>query len=206
MIRSILNFIKKNTTPLFVIKRADNNISSEKMLIREEVKESKKLMTDENKKEQATAIHSKIESLQEFISAKTILFYWSMNDEVPTHEFIKKWHNTKTILLPVVKGNHMTIKPYSPENIMEKNKLGVLEPQQVADYLDQVDLAIIPGVAFDRNKRRLGRGRGYYDRYFKNKRFHKWGVCFDFQLYHKIPSASFDIRMDKVITPNEIIQ
>ncbi len=206
MIKAIFKFIKKNTTPLFVIKRADNNITSEKMLIRDEVREAKKLLSEEDKAEQAAEILNKIETHPEFIKAKTILMYWSLNDEVPTHDFIKKWHDSKTILLPVVKGHQMTIKPYSPDTIMEKNSLGVQEPQQVSDYLDQVDLAIIPGVAFDRNKRRLGRGRGYYDRYFKNRRFHKWGVCFDFQLYHKIPSASFDIRMDKVITPNEIIQ
>lgn len=204
MIR-FLKQIAQKTRPFFNKKTTEEKIITEKALIREEVKSSKKRLSIEEKTKQADLIFDTIETLQEFNNAQTILMYWSMDDEVPTHQFIRKWSASKTILLPVVKGHLMTIKTYSHKDDMEKNSFGVLEPRQISDFLDKVDLAIIPGLAFDRNKRRLGRGKGYYDRYLKNKPFRKWGVCFDFQLYHSIPSASFDIRMDKIITCNEVV-
>lgn len=205
MLFEFVRFIRQNSRSLFRKKTAEERIISEKMIIREEVKAAKRKMTDEYIDEQAFVVFGKIEVMPEFINAKILMLYWSMKDELPTHNFIRKWSKTKTILLPVVKGSHMTIKPYSANDEMEKNSLGVMEPQSTKEYLDKVDLVIIPGVAFDKNRRRLGRGKGYYDRYFKHKKFPKWGICFDFQLYHNIPSAAFDVRMDKIITASETI-
>jgi len=205
MLRNFFLFMGKNTRRLFKKRTQAEIIISEKMKIRDEVKEAKHKIADEIKRFQSDQILEKIELQKEFIDAKTVLMYWSMSDEVATHDFIRKWSEEKTILLPVVKGQHMTLRPFSHKENLAKNEMGMMEPLSSQDYLKQVDLAIIPGIAFDRNKRRLGRGKGYYDRYFKNRNFSKWGICFDFQLYHNIPSASFDIRMDRVITPNEII-
>lgn len=181
-------------------------ISIEKDKIRKEIKERKKELTEEEKQLAAQAIFSIIESRPEFIKAKTLLLYWSMPDEVPTHEFIKKWSASKLILLPVVKGHHMTIRPFVGEDGLSKGDWNVMEPTSSHDYLKMINLVIVPGVAFDRKKRRLGRGKGYYDKYFKSKRLEKWGLCFDFQLYNTIPTASFDVMMDVVFTPSELIE
>jgi len=67
-------------------------------------------------------------------------------------------------------------------------------------------LVIAPGIAFDRKRRRLGRGKGYYDIYFKDKKMKKWGVAFDFQLLDLVPVANFDIKMNKVFTPSFTIE
>jgi 5-formyltetrahydrofolate cyclo-ligase len=189
------------------LRNEDENeaIISEKENIRQEIRSLKKNLTDEEKKNSATAVFNKIESRPEFIKAKTILLYWSMPDELPTHDFIKKWCYSKSVLLPVVKGHHMTIRPFSTEAGLAQGDWSVMEPMTGNDYLKMVDLVIVPGIAFDRNKRRLGRGKGYYDRYFKNKKLEKWGICYDFQIYDNIPVASFDITMNKVFTPSEII-
>ncbi len=184
---------------------SDTQIKSEKYIIREEVKAAKKNLTDEYKKQQAEAVYIKIERMKEFINAKTVLMYWSVNDELPTHKFIKKWSQSKTILLPVVKGDHLAIRPFKTEANLVSGSFKIMEPMNSRDYMKLVDLVIVPGVAFDRKKRRLGRGRGYYDRYFKNKHITKWGIGFDFQLYETIPSASFDIQMNRIITPSETV-
>jgi 5-formyltetrahydrofolate cyclo-ligase len=72
--------------------------------------------------------------------------------------------------------------------------------------MSKIDLVIAPGIAFDKNKSRLGRGKGYYDRFFINKRIVKIGVGFDFQLLESIPVNQFDIKMDKIITPSFSIE
>lgn len=182
-----------------------NNVISEKELIREKIKKKKQQLTDKEKEIEAANVFEKIEALPEFINAHNIMIYWSMPDELPTHNFIIRWSKKKTMLLPVVKGEDMLIKPFSTKEELKQGSLGIWEPDTQKEYLNSIDLVIVPGVAFDRDKSRLGRGKGYYDRYFINKRIVKIGVCFDFQLLESIPEDSFDIKMDKVITSSILI-
>ena len=183
-----------------------NNVISEKELIREKIKKKKQQLTDNEKEIEAANVFEKIEALPEFINAHNIMIYWSMPDELPTHNFIIRWSKKKTMLLPVVKGEDMLIKPFSTKEELKQGSLGIWEPDTQKEYLNSIDLVIVPGVAFDRDKSRLGRGKGYYDRYFINKRIVKIGVCFDFQLLESIPIDSFDIKMDKVVTNSILIE
>ena len=64
---------------------------------------------------------------------------------------------------------------------------------------DEIDLAVIPGVAFDRYGHRLGRGKGYYDRLLPQIPAPKVGICFPFQLIEEVPAEAFDFRMDTII-------
>ena len=184
----------------------NSNVTSEKELIRERIKTKKQQLTDKEKEIEAANVFEKIEALPEFINAHNIMIYWSMPDELPTHNFIIRWSKKKTMLLPVVKGEDMLIKPFSTKEELKQGSLGIWEPDTQKEYLNSIDLVIVPGVAFDRNKSRLGRGKGYYDRYFINKRIVKIGVCFDFQLLESIPIDSFDIKMDKVVTNSILIE
>ena len=184
----------------------NSNVTSEKELIRERIKKKKQQLTDKEKEIEAANVFEKIEALPEFINAHNIMIYWSMPDELPTHNFIIRWSKKKTMLLPVVKGEDMLIKPFSTKEELKQGSLGIWEPDTQKEYLNSIDLVIVPGVAFDRNKSRLGRGKGYYDRYFINKRIVKIGVCFDFQLLESIPIDSFDIKMDKVVTNSFLIE
>ena len=184
----------------------NSNVTSEKELIRERIKKKKQQLTDNEKEIEAANVFEKIEALPEFINAHNIMIYWSMPDELPTHNFIIRWSKKKTMLLPVVKGEDMLIKPFSTKEELKQGSLGIWEPDTQKEYLNSIDLVIVPGVAFDRDKSRLGRGKGYYDRYFINKRIVKIGVCFDFQLLESIPIDSFDIKMDKVVTNSILIE
>ncbi len=80
-----------------------------------------------------------------------------------------------------------------------KGVFGILEPADALAEMPPLDLAIIPGLAFDRQNNRLGRGKGYYDKFLKMKDLQKIGVCFGCQLFDEILHEEFDVRMDKVI-------
>lgn len=196
--RDIKNMFRKNDD-------FENKIDLEKSALRYEVSIKKKKLTEEYKNSQAKIIFDKIEKHPKFIKAKSVLMYWSLPDEVPTHDFIKKWSNSKTILLPVVKKGQMTIRPFVSEDSLSEGYFNVMEPKSGKEYLKSVELAIIPGVAFDRKKRRLGRGKGYYDKYLKKRSIKKWGLCFDFQLFDKVPTTRSDIKMDMVFTSHETV-
>lgn len=179
---------------------------SEKTKIRRRIRNKKNILSDMDKSQSATAVFEKIEKLQEFIDAKSVLMYWSLPDELPTHSFIVKWSNKKQMLLPMVKGDKMLIKPFTTTEELQKSDLGIWEPETQKEYLKHIDLVIVPGVAFDKSKNRLGRGKGYYDRYFNGKKIVRIGICYDFQLLEIIPTEPFDVKMDKVITPNYTVQ
>ncbi len=153
----------------------------------------------------SVAVFKQIEKMHEFINAEVVLIYWSTRWELPTHDFIEKWSSEKTFLLPSVYGKGMRMKKFvSYEDLIEGEKR-IKEPQTEI-YTGKVDLAIIPGMAFDKKKNRMGRGKGYYDRFLADKNIPAYGVCFDFQLLKRVPTEKTDIKMDRVITPNRMIE
>ena len=131
--------------------------------------------------------------------------YWSLDDELPTHQFIEKWSANKQIILPAISGEDMILKKYSETKHLITGKLGISEPAIDGDYDGKIDLVIVPGIAFDKSKNRLGRGKGFYDRYFNHNEVYKIGICFNFQLLKTIPATLHDVKMDKIITSSIII-
>ncbi len=189
-----------------LFKRKKKEVLSEKSLIRQNIWYKKQHISEKEKEIEAEEVFEKIESLPEFQTANTILMYWSLPDELPTHNFIIKWSKKKQMLLPVVKENEMLIKPFSTKNELTQGSLGTWEPSVQKEYINKIDLVIVPGIAFDKNKSRLGRGKGYYDKYFVNRHIKKIGIGFDFQLIEKVPTEAYDIKMDKIITRSRIIE
>ena len=86
---------------------------------------------------------------------------------------------------------------------MSMGRFGVLEPMEGCPVvpLNQLDFILVPGVAFDLAGRRLGRGKGFYDRLLAEVRGHKCGVVFDAQLVAEVPEEPHDIRVDSILTP-----
>lgn len=145
---------------------------------------------------------SALEAHPAFRAANTILLYHSLPDEVCTHAFVKYWCQYKRVLLPVVTGDDLELRLYTPESSLAVGAFGIEEPQgPVFSNYSEIDLAVVPGVAFDPKGNRLGRGRGYYDRLLPQL-VHacKIGICFPFQLVDEVPAEPFDIAMDHVIS------
>ena len=184
----------------------NKDVAARKTELRKEIADLKKQISTEQKQQEARAVFSKVETLSEFKSAENILLYWSTSDELSTHEIIEKWSNRKQIILPTIVGDKLILKPYMPGQNMKKGALGIWEPDTVDTFTENIDLMIIPGIAFDSDKNRLGRGKAFYDRFLANKHLVKIGVGFDLQLLSHIPSEKSDIKMDKVITASHFIE
>lgn len=182
--------------------RRKKDEATDKTKIRRRIRNKKNILSDMEKSESSKMVFQKVEELPEFINAKSVLLYWSLPDELPTHNFIEKWCKTKQILLPMVKEDKMLIKPFVSTQDLHKSDMGIWEPATQNEYLKHIDIVLVPGIAFDKSKNRLGRGKGYYDRYFTNKNVTKVGICYDFQLLENVPTESYDVKMDIIITPN----
>lgn len=150
---------------------------------------------------QSAEILAALEAHPAFRAAHIVLLYYSLKDEVHTHDFVKKWSHVKQILLPVVVGDELELRTYTGPQDLATGAYGIAEPtgELFTDYA-AIDLAVIPGVAFDAAGNRLGRGKGYYDRLLPRLAAFKAGICFPFQLVDEVPAEPFDIRMDAVIT------
>lgn len=136
--------------------------------------------------------------------AKVVMAYHPLSDEVDITPVIEKMRREGiTVVMPQVTGDDtMVVRKYDGEKDLKQGAFGIMEPcgQLFTEY-DTIDIAIIPGMAFDRQGNRLGRGKGYYDRFLNGLHAHiyKIGVCFGFQLLESIPAEKHDIRMDEVV-------
>lgn len=123
--------------------------------------------------------------------------------QVDTHGLIDTLYGEgKTVVLPVVTGEgEMELRVYHGADSLRRGAFDILEPvgERFTDY-ESIDLAVIPGMAFDDSGHRLGRGKGYYDRFLVNlPHCYKIGMCFDFQRVEHVPCESTDIAVDEVI-------
>ena len=111
--------------------------------------------------------------------------------------------------LPVIeKNNMMNFYSWKKHDILFINKFGVLEPAKL--YKIVPNLILVPLLAFDNNKNRLGYGKGFYDKYLnkyikKHKKILTVGVAFSFQKYHKIPVNDKDFKLDHILTDKGLI-
>lgn len=135
-----------------------------------------------------------------------------MAGEVQTAAFIEKWGKRKKIVLPVVDGNDLRMVAYKGPDSLRAGAYGILEPisgdresSESRTLEEEIELIVVPGVAFDRRLNRLGRGKGYYDRLLSTLQARKVGICFDFQLEDAIPTEPFDRKMDAILTEKETI-
>jgi len=178
-----------------------NLIREQKREIRKQIAEAKKGYNTSVAIESSRSIFEAVERLPEFQASRAILAYWSLPDEVNTHTFIQKWYKTKTILLPLVVGNDLELRLFTGMDCLEPQPpFGILEPVNSVPFsIETVDLIVVPGVAFDANMNRMGRGKGYYDKLLTGRIIFKVGVCFSFQMIENVPTEEFDVQMDRVI-------
>ena len=149
-------------------------------------------------------ICSKVLALASWQEAGTLLLYYPLPDEVDVRLLIKDaFESGKKVLLPVVKGDELELHLYEGEASLKEGAFGIMEPTGplfAPIHYDEIELAIIPGMAFDSAGHRLGRGKGYYDRLLPNLRDAKLiGVCFPFQFLEEVPAEAHDISVCKVI-------
>jgi 5-formyltetrahydrofolate cyclo-ligase len=169
--------------------------------LRKEIRKHKNALSNEHRLEKSDNVLSLLESHPRFQEAGRIMFFWSMDDEVHTHDFIQKWAEKKDFILPVVEGSNLRWKRFTGIEEMEAGEnFGIPEPLgEDFTEMDSVDLILVPGVAFDRNLNRMGRGKAYYDKTLKNLKAYKIGICFDFQMLDHVPTDKHDVRMNEII-------
>jgi len=160
---------------------------------------------EEERKRKSELIKKKLFRTTVFQKAKRVMFYISFDGEVNTQDMIKEAQDLGKIVAVPVCVNDRVIKPCILRNKARliKGPYGVCEPAiKKLINLEDLDLVIVPGVAFDKKGNRLGRGKGCYDYFLKkltSRRVPSIGLAFDFQILPSIPASSEDVSLDRVI-------
>lgn len=179
-----------------------------KRLIRKKILEERDELSEKEIAEKSNLIKKRLFALPEFKKAKTVMFFVSFGKEVFTHDMIKESLKKKRVCVPVVKDDTLIateIKDFKELNT--KNRYGILEPSKISDIdISEIDLVIVPGVAFDCAGYRVGYGKGYYDKFLNNFEKEKIALAFELQIQKELPCEDHDIVVDKVITEKRAIK
>lgn len=177
----------------------------EKSDLRRKIKAMRLMLSDDDKSGAAEQVFSQLEKCAAFLLADKILMYHSLPDELSTIAFLDKWGTKKHFYLPRVNGVNLDILPYDRSRL-ELGAFHIEEP--VGDELTdpaEIELIVVPAVAYDRCGNRLGRGKGFYDRLLSTTKATKIGVGYDFQLVDEIAVEPHDVPVDMVITQTEVL-
>jgi len=147
----------------------------------------------------------------EFAAARMVGLYSPVHNEVETayvmHEALGA---AKTVLLPAVCPGGLEFRSITDPSELRKGNFGIPEPNKGCPVHPPGDanLIVVPGVVFDIRGRRIGYGKGYYDRALHDLEGNGRlvGFCYDFQLVEEIPGDSHDVRMDMIITERRVIR
>jgi 5-formyltetrahydrofolate cyclo-ligase len=169
----------------------------------------------ENKDELSRRIVGAFMALPEYAQASTVMFYIDVRSEVRTrHDLELALQSGKTIIVPWCNDDgELELFRLASMDELEVGMYKILEPRKELRSLpekqvnvEELDLIMVPGVAFDRRGARMGHGKGYYDKLLQHARKDTplIALAFECQLFEQIPVADHDIFMDKLITEDQV--
>ena len=171
----------------------------DKASIRKLMKTKKASLSAEDKQREADLVLRSIEKMPCFQKAQSVLMYYSLPDELPTHKFVQKWAAEKIVYLPRVVGDDLESAIYG--ELATDGKYGIEEPTDAFVSPDEIDLVIVPAVALDIKGNRLGRGKGYSARLLPQcPQAFKIGVALKCRLLEELPVDPFVLHFDAWFT------
>ena len=190
-----------------------DELNARKKLIRERMHKQRNSLSFEEVREKSKKIKDTLFSLSYIKESNKIMTYVSFKNEVSTIDIINELLKMgKEIIVPICDTKDYTL---IPSRILSMDELsvsyfGIMEPKEPfirpVEPKD-IDVILVPGLAFDRNRNRLGHGKGFYDRFLRGVKDDaiKIALAYDFQILDSIPAEDWDIPMDLIITNKGIV-
>lgn len=188
------------------------SVSERKQAIRQQAHENRR--NQANKDEVSVKICERFMGLPDYAAAKTVMFYVDVRDEVRTRQALPAaLQSGKRIVVPYCLDGELELFHLENMDELELGMYRILEPRKELRTVkekhlqpEDLDLIMVPGVAFDRNGGRTGHGKGYYDKLLQHARLDAplVALSFECQLFDEIPCEHHDIYMDKVVTEDAV--
>lgn len=187
-------------------------LQSRKQQIREQAHENRR--AQENKDELSRVICEKFAALPEYQAARTVLFYLDVRAEVRTRHYLPTaLAHGKRIVVPYCVDGLLQLFHLEKMDEVEVGMYKILEPKtELRDLpskrvdVQELDLVMVPGVAFDKTGARMGHGKGYYDKLLEHVRPDTplVALAFECQLFPEIPTQAHDVFMSKIVTEKQV--
>lgn len=174
--------------------------------IRKNVLKQRNLMTEKEWDEHSHEIYKKVVTHPFFLESNEVYCYIDFRNEVGTKKIIEEaWRLGKRVAAPRIEGSEMNFYYIDSFTKLESGYFGVLEPVGEEKAEGEQVLVIMPGAAFDKKRNRIGYGKGYYDRFLeKYPTYRTLALAFELQVVDKIPSDSFDVKPNQIVTEENI--
>jgi len=190
-----------------IIRSMPNAVQDAKHQLRAQSRQVRKALGEEFQRQASVAICCHIESWPLFRASETVLTYMPMRGEVDLRPLLER-HTCKRWLLPrILPEGRMTFHPYDPERLI-RHPYGMLEPDPDLPIIpvEHIQLALVPGLAFDRQGRRLGYGGGFFDRFLAGF-VHgvSLGVTYHALLFDQLPHHQHDIPVQYLVMEDGLL-
>ena len=184
------------------LKRAKRRIRREVLALRDAVPPDRRTAM-------GALIADRFLALPEMEAARTVMLFWSFGSEVPTARLIEHLHVLGVaVALPRIEGSELVPVRFDPGDPTEPTSFGAREPVGATTIAPgRLDVVAVPGVAFDRRGRRVGYGRGYYDRLLPTTSASAVALAFGLQvLPGELPAGGADVEVDLIVTESGTIR
>lgn len=183
-----------------------------KAALRKKIRDGLKLFTKEKRKSDSKKLCAKLKGQSFFQGAASVLFFAPLPTEVDLWPLLEEsFAAGKVVALPrfdPANQNYVACRVQNLAGEIVPGQFSIREPHKnCAEIpLANLDLILVPGIAFDLRGNRLGRGKGFYDRLLQKVRGLKVGIAFDGQIVEKIPAEAHDARMNFILTPTRCLK
>lgn len=191
----------------------DSSVQQAKQAMRSQIKAALSELSDKELHEQSARACDLLLGSELFRMARTLMVFAPIAHEVDvSHLALRAFQENKVVCLPKIDWDHRRMWPVVvnsfDDHSLVADRYGLRTPNCGTPMpIDLVDLVIVPGLAFDTDGRRLGRGGGYYDRFLSLGAFsgRSMALCFDCQIVDTVPAQGHDVRMNMIATDRRII-
>lgn len=186
-----------------------SEINHTKQRLRADLKARRERLPASRRSHEESAIRTGLMAMEALREAQTIFCFISHGDEVDTHALIDAWlQQGKRIVVPkILLSGDMIAVPFYDWSELQPGQLGIPTPVSSREYPAGIDVCITPGLGFTETGKRLGYGRGYYDRWFtRHPVEHRIAIAYDCQILADLPTDEQDIPVTRLVTSERSIE
>ena len=181
--------------------------SIQKAALRKHLLEKRDAISAEFRDISSNKIHQNLKQVDSFINSQNIACYFPIGSEIDTHNImLGVLEQDKKMLLPKITENNMEFYIVPDLEKLEKGRFDIMEPKDSCKKAGNIDCILIPTIGISKSGDRLGYGRGYYDKFLSSTNAMKISLTYSKQIVKFVPSESHDIKIDLIITEDEIIK
>jgi len=189
---------------------SSSDLRASKRALRDQVRALRDALPAHERVRRSEEISRRLFSIEAVAEAATVMAFSSFASEVETKPIIERLvREGRRVALPRVESGEIVAARYRPGEPVRTATFGASEPTG-AEILapEEIDVVVTPGLAFDRRGRRVGYGRGFYDRFLARTgtTTARIGICFSVQLVGDVPYGETDLAVDIVVTEDEVVR